>query len=191
MSLYLKYPGYMGRQETFKNSGPFQTEYTGNFSGESKPVLYTQVPKYSWQEPQRPNMPSSRYDKLYQPTHLTTPFASSATKYSQRNSTRESRPTMRKTNYEETKYLDLKFLSASTRNGSRTTEVGGKKDEISDHVAARPQSGLLTKYPHSVRYVRHNCHFQPIVEAKKHYCVVHPRWFSERNTFIRKNNVFS
>ena len=71
----LLYPGYKAYFDRFRTK-PFHTEYTTRYCNSEGPVLYSQVPKYSWCEPRHPTA-TSRYDveggtRL---TYLRPPFA--------------------------------------------------------------------------------------------------------------------
>lgn len=161
MSFKLKYPGYIRRHYVIKNDRPFRTEYTGNYSAENKSVLRSQVPSYWFKEPRRPNVESSRYDELYQPSHLVTPFACNAARYCVNGSEAK----IKKIKCQENKNFDLKFLRAST--GETSGKVATNQFSVT-HVAMKPQSDPLSNYPDSIRFSRHICHLQPFMETKKH-----------------------
>ena len=77
----LLYPGYKAYYDRFRTD-PFRTEYTTRYCKTEKPVLYTQVPQYSWNDPRRP-ISGFRYesDQGTKLTHLRPPFAARMTSY--------------------------------------------------------------------------------------------------------------
>lgn len=77
----LLYPGYKSYFSRFRTK-PFHTEYTTRYCNSEAPVLYSQVPRYTWYEPRRPTV-AARHElggttKL---THLRPPFAARMTSY--------------------------------------------------------------------------------------------------------------
>lgn len=77
----LLYPGYKAYFDRFRTK-PFHTEYTTRYCNSEEPVLYSQVPKYSWSEPRRPTI-TSRYmlERGTRLTYLRPPFAARMTSY--------------------------------------------------------------------------------------------------------------
>mgnify|MGYP001793574525 CR=1 FL=1 len=183
---FLNYPGYVRRRERFKNEKRrFDTEYNGNYLSKTRPVLFAQVFKHQWQIPGKPNVDACRYEELSEkPTHLFTPYASKATKYS----ITESQSAMKETKSRRNKNLDLKFLNTSriNRNGTIEDNIKWKVE----NVASRPDSALLTQKPKSHCNVSHSCPFKPTTENKKHQFANQPKWYTERGTMIRKSNRY-
>lgn len=75
----LLYPGYKSYFSRFRTK-PFHTEYTTRYCNSEAPVLYSQVPKYTWYEPRRPSV-AARDEGTTKLTHLRPPFAARMTSY--------------------------------------------------------------------------------------------------------------
>ena len=75
----LLYPGYRSYFSRFRTK-LFHTEYTTRYCNSEAPVLYSQVPKYSWYEPRRPSV-AARDEGTTKLTHLRPPFAARMTSY--------------------------------------------------------------------------------------------------------------
>lgn len=75
----LLYPGYKSYFSRFRTK-PFHTEYTTRYCNSEAPVLYSQVPKYTWYEPRRPAV-AARDEGSTKLTHLRPPFAARMTSY--------------------------------------------------------------------------------------------------------------
>ena len=75
----LLYPGYKSYFDRFRTK-PFHTEYTTRYCNSEAPVLYSQVPKYTWYEPRRPSV-AARDEGTTKLTHLRPPFAARMTSY--------------------------------------------------------------------------------------------------------------
>lgn len=75
----LLYPGYKSYFSRFCTK-PFHTEYTTKYCNSEAPVLYSQVPKYTWYEPRRPSV-AARGEGSTKLTHLRPPFAARMTSY--------------------------------------------------------------------------------------------------------------
>lgn len=75
----LLYPGYKSYFSGFRGK-PFHTEYTTRYCNSKAPVLYSQVPKYTWYEPRRPSV-AVRDEGTTKLTHLRPPFAARMTSY--------------------------------------------------------------------------------------------------------------
>lgn len=181
----LSYGGYATRIDRICATRPFQTEYSARFCGSTGPVLYNQVPKYVWQEPRRP-LNTSKTKDLYQPTHLrSSPFAA-MTSYEPPKD--KSFPALATGEKERSREIPMK--ENQTARSSSTVDRSCPTKEDSKFFCSRPSS-LLSKYPKNVHYVRDTCFFYPVRPGKQHYYVVNPRWFSEKDVTIRKNNVFA
>lgn len=77
----LLYPGYKSYFNRFRTK-PFHTEYTTRYCNSEAPVLYSQVPKYTWNEPRRPAVATRHeLDGATKLTHLRPPFAARMTSY--------------------------------------------------------------------------------------------------------------
>lgn len=77
----LLYPGYKAYFDRLRTK-PFHTEYSTRYCNSEGPVLYSQVPKYSWYEPRRPTA-AVRYDSEggTRLTYLRPPFAARMASY--------------------------------------------------------------------------------------------------------------
>ena len=73
------HPGYKSYFSKFRTK-PFHTEYTTRYCNSEAPVLYSQVPKYTWYEPRRPSV-AARDEGTTKLTHLRPPFAARMTSY--------------------------------------------------------------------------------------------------------------
>lgn len=105
----LLYPGYQSYFNRFLTK-PFQTEYNTRYCRSNAPVLYSQVPKYTWLGPRRPTV-ASKYElgdatKL---TYLRPPFAARMTSYEP-----------------EQKYLGRKIGGARDSVQGRNSSLEGK-----------------------------------------------------------------
>ena len=78
----LLYPGYKAYFDRLRTK-PFHTEYSTRYCNSEGPVLYSQVPKYSWCEPRRPTAAVRRYDSEVgtRLTYLRPPFAARMASY--------------------------------------------------------------------------------------------------------------
>lgn len=77
----LSYPGYKSYYDRF-HTKPFRTEYTTRYCNSREPLLYTQVPKHSWNEPRRPTAGFEyEADQGTKLTYLIPPFAARMTSY--------------------------------------------------------------------------------------------------------------
>lgn len=75
----LLYPGYKSYFSRFRTK-PFHTEYTTRYCNSEAPVLYSQIPKYTWYEPRQPSV-AARDEGTTKLTHLRPPFAARMTSY--------------------------------------------------------------------------------------------------------------
>lgn len=75
----LLYPGYKSYFSRFRTK-PFQTEYITRYCNSEAPVLYSQVPKYTWYEPRQSSV-AARDEGTTKLTHLRPPFAARMTSY--------------------------------------------------------------------------------------------------------------
>ncbi|KAK2566975.1 hypothetical protein P5673_008738 [Acropora cervicornis] len=77
----LSYPGYKSYYHRF-HTKPFRTEYTTWYCNSREPLLYTQIPKHSWNEPRRPTTGFEyEADQGTKLTYLRPPFAARMTSY--------------------------------------------------------------------------------------------------------------
>lgn len=107
----LLYPGYKARYLDRFCTKPFHTEYTTRYCNSEDPVLYSQVPKYSWCEPRRPTaFVRNEADQGTGLTYLSPPFAARMTSY---------------TTYQETEKY----------RGPKSSSMGNQK-VVSDHSKA-------------------------------------------------------
>lgn len=78
------------------------------------------------------------------------------------------------------------FSGLTTSSRARTEELVRRPQSF---VARRLQS-QLSRFPKDFRYFDKQCFFHPAQESHKTFFVISPDWVSERQNFIRKNNIF-
>ena len=78
------------------------------------------------------------------------------------------------------------FSRLTTSSRARTEELVRRPQTL---VARRLQS-QLSRFPKDFRYIDKQCFFHPAQESHKTFFVISPDWVSERQKFIRKNNIF-
>ena len=190
----LSYGGYATRIDGVRASRPFETEYSARFCGSRGPNLYHQVPRYVWQEPLRALSTSKRVD-LYQPTYLRAPFAARMAVYEPAKCG-TTFPAINNGEAKITAERQREDINRGPGSGStvdrscstRMVETG----PIGNGKPFCPRPGsLMSKHPKTAQYARDTCFFQPTHTRKRHYYVINPRWFSEKDAVIRKNNVFA
>lgn len=81
VKMELLYPGYQSYFSRFLTKS-FHTEYSTRYCNSDTPVLYSQVPKYTWHEPRRPTVATRHgLDGATKLTYLRPPFAARMTSY--------------------------------------------------------------------------------------------------------------
>ncbi|XP_031572436.1 uncharacterized protein LOC116306502 [Actinia tenebrosa] len=79
------------------------------------------------------------------------------------------------------------FSGITTSSRARTEELV----RTSQSLVARRLQSQLSRFPKDFRYIDKQCFFHPAQElSHKTFFVISPDWVSERQNFIRKNNMF-
>lgn len=172
----------------------YRTEYSSNFTGEKDPLQNVKIPthitrKSAWETSYKPftsravQLPLSKAKQPQlinlqglEPRYMNCRRSKSATErhwqfFTSQNSRQSQRP----------------LSGATTSSRLNTQELLQRPQSL---VARRIQS-QMSRFPKEFRYIDKQCFFHPAQEASKTFFVISPDWVSERQTIIRKNNVFS